>query len=80
MFFITCIIIAPRRSRAVNGHDQSLRLPDTISMEPFQKYLAEMFPGDGKRSTSGVVHELGLIAHATEIQMTSLLGHHSCVT
>jgi len=29
-------------------------------MEPFQQYLAEMFPEDGKRSTSGVVHELDL--------------------
>jgi len=29
-------------------------------MEPFQQYLAETFPGDGKRSTSGVVHEFRL--------------------
>jgi len=27
-------------------------------MEPFQQYVAETFPEDGKRSTSGVVHEL----------------------
>ena len=29
-------------------------------MEPFQQYLTETFPEDGKRSTSGVVHELRL--------------------
>ena len=33
-------------------------VPDTISMELFQQYLAEKFPEDGKRSTSGVVREL----------------------
>ena len=49
---------------AVNGHDQSLRLPDTISMEPFQQYLAETFPGDGKRSTSGAVQELDSTVNA----------------
>jgi len=59
-----CNIIAPRRSGAVNGHDQSLRLPDTIIMEPFQQYLAETFHGDGKHSTSGVVHELDLTVNA----------------
>ena len=35
-----------------------MKLPDTISMEPFQKYLTETFPEDGKCSTSGVIHEL----------------------
>ena len=35
-----------------------MKLPDTVSMEPFQQYLAEMFPKDGKCSTNGVVHEL----------------------
>ena len=37
-----------------------MKLPNTISMEPlpFQQFLAETFPEDGKRSTSGVVHEL----------------------
>ena len=44
--------------------DQSLKLPDAISMEPFQQYLAEMFPEDGKRSTSGVVHELDSTVNA----------------
>jgi len=29
---------------------------EATSMEPFQQYLAEMFPEDGKRSTSSVVH------------------------
>jgi len=33
-------------------------------MEPFQQYLAETFPGDGKRSTSGVVHKLDLTVNA----------------
>ena len=33
-----------------------MKLPDTISMEPFQQFLAEKFPEDGKQSTSGVVH------------------------
>ena len=33
-----------------------MKLPDTIRMEPFQRFLAEKFPEDGKRSTSGVVH------------------------
>ena len=31
---------------------------EATSMEPFQQYLAETFPEDGKCSTSGVVHEL----------------------
>jgi len=44
--------------------NQSLRLPDTISMEPFQQYLAETFPRDSKRSTSGVVHELDSTVNA----------------
>jgi len=38
--------------------------PDTISMESFQQYLAEKFPEDGKRSTSGVVHELDSTVNA----------------
>ena len=33
-------------------------------MEPFQQYLAEKFPEDGKRSTSGVVHELDSTVNA----------------
>ena len=41
-----------------------MNLPDAISMEPFQQYLAEMFPEDGKRSTSGVVHELDSTVNA----------------
>ena len=44
-------------------------LPDAISMEPFQQYLADTFPEDGKRSTSGVVHELRL-----DCQVTLALG------
>ena len=35
-----------------------MKLPNAISVEPFQQYLAETFPEDGTRSTSGVVHEL----------------------
>jgi len=38
--------------------DQLLKLPDAISMELFQQYLAETFPEAGKCSTSGVVHKL----------------------
>jgi len=41
-----------------------MKLPDTISLEPFQQYFAETFPEDGKRSTSGVVHELDLTVNA----------------
>jgi len=41
-----------------------MNLPDAISIEPFQQYLAEIFPEDGKRSTSGVVHELDLTVNA----------------
>ena len=37
-----------------------MKLPDTISMEPFQQYLAKKIPEDGNCSTSGVVHELDL--------------------
>jgi len=33
-----------------------MKLPDTISMEPFQQYLAKKFPKDSKCSTSGVIH------------------------
>ena len=44
--------------------DQLLKLPDAISMEPFQQYLAETFPEDGKHSTSGVVHKLDLTVNA----------------
>jgi len=40
-----------------------MKLPDTISMEPFQQYLTEKFPEDGKSSTSGVVHELDLTVY-----------------
>ena len=29
---------------------------EATSMEPFQQYLDEKFPEDGKHSTSGVVH------------------------
>jgi len=37
-----------------------MKLPNTISMEPlpFQQCLAETFPEDDKRSTSGMVHGL----------------------
>ena len=35
-----------------------MELPNAISMESFQQYLAEIFPKDSKHSTSGVVHEL----------------------
>ena len=35
-----------------------MKLPDTISMEPFQQYLAKTFPEDSKRSAYSVVHEL----------------------
>ena len=35
-----------------------MELPNTISTEPFQQYLAETFPEDGKHSISGVVHKL----------------------
>jgi len=31
---------------------------EATSMEPFQQYLTETFPEDGKHSISGVVHEL----------------------
>jgi len=41
-----------------------MKLPDTISMEPFQHYLAETFPEDSKRSTSGVIHELDSTVNA----------------
>jgi len=41
-----------------------MKLPDTISMEPFQQYLTEKFPEDGKRSTSGVVQELDSTVNA----------------
>jgi len=37
---------------------------EATRMEPFQQYLAEMFPKDGKRSTSGVVHELDSTVNA----------------
>ena len=40
-----------------------MKLPDAISMEPFQQYLTETFPEDGKCSTSGVVHELDSIVN-----------------
>ena len=41
-----------------------MKLPNTIIMEPFQQYLAETFPGGGKYSTSGVVHELDSTVNA----------------
>jgi len=41
-----------------------MKLPDTISMEPFQQYLTKMFPKDSKHSTSGVVHELDSTVNA----------------
>jgi len=44
--------------------DQLLRLPDTISMEPFQQYLTKTFPEDSKRITSSVVHELDSTVNA----------------
>jgi len=39
-------------------------LPDEISMEPFQQYLAETFPKNSKCSTSSVVHELDSTVNA----------------
>jgi len=43
-----------------------LHVLDTISMEPFQQYLAEKykFTEDGKCSTSGVAHKLDLTVNA----------------
>jgi len=41
-----------------------MKLPNTISMEPSQQYLAETFPEDGKHSTSSVVHKLHLTVNA----------------
>jgi len=41
-----------------------MKLPDAISIEPFQQYLTETFPEDGKRSTSGVVHKLDSTVNA----------------
>ena len=35
-----------------------MKLLNTISMEPFQQYLAETSLEGGKRSTSDVVHDL----------------------
>jgi len=49
-----------------------MKLPNTISMEPFQQYLAETSPEDGKRSTSGVVHELDLTVNACWKTLTAL--------
>ena len=34
-----------------------MKQPDTVSTEPFLQYLAEKFPEEGKRSTSGVIHQ-----------------------
>ena len=48
-----------------------MKLPNTTSMEPFQQYLAEKFPEDGKRSTSGVVHELD-----STVKLRLLKDHH----
>jgi len=33
-------------------------LNEATSMQPFQQYLTETFPKDGKRSTISVIHEL----------------------
>jgi len=41
-----------------------MKLPDTISTEPFQQYLTKTFPEDSKRSTIGVVHKLDLTVNA----------------
>ena len=41
-----------------------MKLLDTVSMEPFQQYLAKKFPEHGKRSTSSVVHELDSTVNA----------------
>jgi len=38
-----------------------MKLPEKNSME---QYLADMFPEDGKHSTSGVVHELDSTVNA----------------
>ena len=48
-----------------------MKLPDAISMEPFQQDLAEMFPEDGKSSTSGAVHELD-----STVKLRLLKDHH----
>ncbi len=39
-------------------YKRKAQLSDTMpcAMESFQEYLREKFPGDGKRSTSGVIH------------------------
>ena len=49
-----------------------MKLADTISMEPFQQYLAEKFPEDGKRSTSSVVHKLDSTVNACWKTLTAL--------
>jgi len=38
---------------------------------PFQQYLADTFPEDGKRSTSGVAHELD-----STVKLRLLKDHH----
>ena len=50
-----------------------MKLPDTISMEPFQQYLTETFPEDSKHSTSGVVHELDSTVNACWKTLTVLV-------
>ena len=41
-----------------------MKLPDKISITPFQQYLAKTFPEDGKHSTSSAVHKLHLTVNA----------------
>jgi len=41
---------------------------------PFQQYLADMFPEDGKRSTTGVVHELD-----STVKLRLLKDHHGAL-
>jgi len=54
-----------------------MKLPDTISMEPFQQYLAETFPKDSKHSTSCVVHELYSTVNLLERPSQHLVSCHT---
>jgi len=49
-----------------------MKLPDTISMEPFQQFLNKRFPQDGKRSTNGVVHKLDSTVNVCWKTLTAL--------
>jgi len=55
--------------------DQSLKLPDAISMESFQQYPVETFPEDDKCSTSDVVLKLDSTVNACwKIMTLTVLG------